>query len=517
MVGTTLSGGVESAITGSVATTAKALASVDPLADPLFPMSLLEARADVGANADPLPLLQVWASRARSQVGRIRYRWTISTWPSFGAVAHIPNRELWTPWRSRDIESIAEDRARFEERLITPLVIAEAVEWLSNLAEVESEAGDLARGFLAESRATVRRDAAAYAQELHAWGDTWALWCFARRPRALRLLHPFALAIAEAYADTTIATGYEAVHETRFPFAGVPLVSASAQLAGGCLALGVHPKLTGALTDWIKDQQRPDGGFGDGDGPSDVLTTLVAADLLAGLDPGWDATAAVAYLTGLQNDRGWWRAYGPESAWLTLEVCRFIERASLPFGDRFTWPEVATASRDRRTGLPRYDYYADLARLCQEVSGLGQATIEVAFLDLAGFGSFNNRHGMAMGDAVLREFGQALASIPGLMAIRDGGDEFLALGAPGDTGLAATLDQFRRDWPARLQASFGDDARVAPRILVATTTGVDLVGTRDDLGRRIADLKTADPVDGLPAEGVLVELTPGDTSRGGGR
>jgi GGDEF domain-containing protein len=271
----------------------------------------------------------------------------------------------------------------------------------------------------------------------------------------------------------------------------------------------VHPKLTGSLTDWVREQQHPDGGFGDGDGPSDVLTTVIAAELLSGLDPDWDPRSAATYLVSRQDERGWWRAYGPESAWLTLEIYQFLRRASRPFADRFRWPEVALTSRDRRTGLPRYDYYADLARLCQEVSGLGRAPIDVAFLDLAGFGSFNNRHGMAMGDAVLREFAQALAGMPGVMAIRDGGDEFLALGAPGGAGLAATLDRFRRDWPKRLRARFGDDARVTSRILVATTTGVRLVATRDDLGRRIAQLKEADPVGGLPPEGVLVSL--GDT------
>lgn len=502
MVGTTSSGVAEDAITGSVAAAGAALASVDPLADPLFPMCLLESRAALGQPADPLPLLREWGSRARSQVGRLRYRWTIDTWPSFG----IGARETWTAWRPRDIEKLAEDRPGFEERLITPLVVAEAIEWLSELADDDGDAGELARGFLVESRTTARRDAAAYAQENHAWGDTWALWCFARRPHALRLLHPFALAIAEAYADTTIAAGRQAVHETRFPFAGVPLVSASAQLASGCLALGVHPKLTGTLTGWVESQQQADGGFGDGDASSDVLTTLVAGDLLGRLDPGWDVAPTAEYLASRQDDRGWWRAYGPEGAWLTLEVYRFLERAALPFAERFSWPEIATTSRDRRTGLPRYDYYADLARLCQEVSGLGRASIEVAFLDLAGFGNFNNRHGMAMGDAVLREFSQSLAAMPGLMAIRDGGDEFLALGAPGGSGLVATLDQFRHDWPARLRSRFGDDARVAPRILAASTTGVDLVETRDELGRRIANLKTADPPDGLPAVGVLVDL-----------
>lgn len=371
----------------------------------------------------------------------------------------------------------------------------------------------MARKLLAECRSTARRDAAVYAHEGHAWGDTWALSRLAARPHALRLLHPFALAIAEAYADTTITSGREAVHGTRYPFAGVPLVSASAQLASGCLALGVHPKLTGSLVDWIKAQQHADGGFGDGDGPSDVLTTLMAERLLAGLDPDWDVSAAAAYLASCQDDRGLWRAYGPETVWLTLEVYRFLRLASRPFAERFEWPEVALTSRDRRTGVPRYDYYADLARLCQEVSGLGTAPIEVAFLDLAGFGVFNNRHGMAMGDAVLREFAQALAAVPGLMAIRDGGDEFLALGTPGGEGLASKLDTFRRDWPRTLRSRFGAEARVMPRIIVASTSGGALVQARDELGRRIAALKLADPKDGLPAEGVLQDVGSADGSR----
>jgi GGDEF domain-containing protein len=506
MVGMTISGEVDDPATTAVSAAVAALGAVDPLSDPLFPMTLLGARRAAGRPSDPLPLLRLWASRARSQSRRLRYRWTISAWPSLDHPAHLAQRESWAPWRPRDVARIAEDRAGFEDRLIAPLVIAEAIEWLSECALSDGEVGELARTLLAESRSTARRDAAGYAQEAHALGDTWALWCFARHPHVLRLLHPFALAIAEAYADTTVARERDGVYETRFPFAGVQLVSASAMLAGGCLAIGIHPKLTGSMTDWIEGQQRPDGGFGDGDGPSDVLTTLVAADLLCGLDPGWDVSRASRYLAARQDPNGWWRAYGPESAWLTLEVVRFLERESRPFADRFRWPEVATASRDRRTGLPRYDYYADVARLCQEVSGLGRAPVEVAFLDLAGFGVFNNRHGMAMGDAVLREFAQALAAMPGLMAIRDGGDEFLALGAPGGKGLAATLDRFRTEWPGQLSARFGSDARVAPRILVAATTGRDLVQTRDHLGRRIAHLKSADPVGGLPPEGVLVDL-----------
>ena len=507
MVGMTVSGRVDDSTSTAVSAARAALLSVDPLADPLFPMTLLGARRDAGLPADPWPLLHLWSTRALSQSRRLRYRWTISAWPSLDNPAHLAPRESWVPWRPRDVAKVAEDRAGFEERLITPLVIAEALEWISECGTVDGEVGELARTFLAESKATARRDAAGYAQEVHAGADTWALWCFARHPHVLRLLHPFALAIAEAYADTTIAHGGDAVRGTRFPFAGVPLVSASAMLAGGCLALGVHPKLTGSLADWIAGQQHADGGFGDGDGPSDVLTTLAAADLLCGLDPAWDVSPAVAFLTAGQDPRGWWRAYGPETVWLTVEIVRFLERARRPFAERFRWPEVATINRDRRTELPRYDYYADLARLCQEVSGLGRAPVEVAFLDLAHFGEFNNAHGMAAGDAALREFGQALNATPGILAIRDGGDEFLVLGAPGASGLVATLDGFRQDWPARLRARFGDDARVAPRILVAGTTGRNLVDTRDYLGLEIADLKMRDPVGGIPAEGVLVDRT----------
>ena len=133
----------------------------------------------------------------------------------------------------------------------------------------------------------VRRDAANWVQELHAWSDTWALWALARRPSALGALHPFALAIADAYAAAARRAGGR-VLGTRYPYHLVPLVSGSAQLATGLVALGFHPKLVGTLAGWVGAEQRDDGGWGDGAYPSDVLTTLVAADLLATLDPTYD-------------------------------------------------------------------------------------------------------------------------------------------------------------------------------------------------------------------------------------
>ena len=69
----------------------------------------------------------------------------------------------------------------------------------------------------------------------------------ARRPGALTLLYPFASAIAGSYAASAQRAGGK-VLGTRFPFHDVALVSGSAQLASGLVALGVHPNLTGVLS-----------------------------------------------------------------------------------------------------------------------------------------------------------------------------------------------------------------------------------------------------------------------------
>ena len=60
-------GGVDPSIASSLAAAAEVLAGIDPLADPLFPMTLLTARAVLGRPADPSPLLREWvAASARS-------------------------------------------------------------------------------------------------------------------------------------------------------------------------------------------------------------------------------------------------------------------------------------------------------------------------------------------------------------------------------------------------------------------------------------------------------------------
>jgi len=388
------------------------------------------------------------------------------------------------------------------ERLITPLVLADSLDLLASVVEGDGPSRRLAATILDESLPRARRDAAAWVQELHTWADTWALWAIARRAGALTLLYPFASAIAESYASTARRNG-DLVLGTRFPFHDVPLVSGAAQLAVGLVALGVQPNLAGSLTAWVRAAQHPDGGWGDGDGPTDVLTTFVAADLLASLDPDFEPQATADVFARSQRMDGWWRACGPEATWLTVEIIEWIRRADEPFARRFSWPHVAITNRDRRTGLPYYGYLSDLARLYEAVPGIARAQVELAFIDLAGFGAFNNAHGMEMGDRVLRSFGQAIARIEGCIAIRDGGDEFIVMGPPTATGLRALMAAFRGDWAREFASTYGVEA-VAPRVLTLGTTGGSIVEARNDLGRRIGQLKRELLVVG--PDGVQVDL-----------
>jgi GGDEF domain-containing protein len=439
------------------------------------------------------------------ETGAIRYRWAInprfiSEWPSWiGSPTH------WCAWRPRDVAAWTERPQRageVVERLLTPLILADNLQLLVDSSARTDACGDLARDFLDEALPKARRDAAGWVLEIRAWADTWALWAMTRRSGSLNLLYPFAAAIADSYAASA-RRAEGVVLGTRFPFHGVPLASASAQLASGLVALGVHPNLAGSLTSWVHAQQHADGAWGDADGPSDLLTTLVAAELLAGLDPAYDPLTTASWFATAQRTDGWWRACGPEATWLTVEIVGWLLRADRPFAERFNWPHLAVTNRDRRTGLPFYGYFSDLERLFDAVPGLRSAPIDVAFIDLAGFGEFNNGFGMEQGDRVLRTFAQALARIEGSMAIRDGGDEFIVLGPPTGAGLCDRLAAFRQDWALEFADTYGHGV-VAPRVLTVTTTGARIVDARNELGRRISSLKKDQPVVG--ATGVQIDL-----------
>ena len=132
------------------------------------------------------------------------------------------------------------------------------------------------------------------------------------------------------------------------------------------------PNLVGELARNVASSQQIDGGFSDAGGPSDVVTTLAAATLLAQLDPDFDPTPTSRWLADRQDEWGWWHGYGPETTWLTVELVTWLGRSSTTFAERFAWPHAALAERDRRTGLPFYGYYTDLHRLFSEVAGLSQ-------------------------------------------------------------------------------------------------------------------------------------------------
>jgi GGDEF domain-containing protein len=482
------------------------LARLELGADPLFPTAILRGRELVGSPLDDRPLLAAWQSGRTRETGAIRYHWAVD--PRFaGAMpAWIGPQESWVPSRRGDAEALADSPDRqplFTARLVTPLVLADMLELLGRAIRREDDTSELARGYLEEAFPKLRRDAANWVQELHAWGDTWALWALARRPSALGALHPFALAIADAYAAAARRGGGR-VLGTRYPYHGIPLVSASAQLATGLVALGFHPILVGSLASWIRAEQRDDGGWGDGEHPSDVLTTLTAADLLATLAPTFDPVLTVAWFARAQRPDGWWRAFGPESTWLSVEILGWLLEAGRPFADRFRWPHLALTNRDRRTGLPFYAYFSDLERLFARVPGLATCDVEVAFLDLAGFGTFNNAFGMARGDEALAAFARALDGIPDSMAIRDGGDEFIVVGTPTATGLPGRLAEFRAAWPRIFAETFGDAGIVAPRVLTAVTAGRDLVAARNALGLEVGAVKHRYP--SVDRAGIQVDL-----------
>jgi GGDEF domain-containing protein len=376
----------------------------------------------------------------------------------------------------------------FEERLTVPLIVAEATELLLELDHPR------ARAILEEAEPALRRDLAQRALARHAWTDTFALACAVRCPRATERLRPLLVALATTYAEEAHRSG-GSVRGLRFPFHDKPLASASAHLGAGLLRLGLDIPLLARLTERVRSALGPSGAWSDAGGPDDVMTTLACAELLSALDPGFDPTSTAHWLVERQRQDGLWVALGPEAPWLTWRAAAWLVAAGQPFAQRFVFPMLSPADRDRKTGLPFYSYFDDLGRLFGAVSELAASTVELAFLDLAGFRAFNNARGQDLGDEVLAELARALREIAAAVVVRDGGDEFLVLGAPTRTGLAESLDAFRRVWPERFRARFGEGAPVVSRVLVTGGRGGELRAMRERLGRSLGLLKTG-PVPG---------------------
>ena len=458
------------------------------LADPIIAAALRFARRR-GERVRASQLLAAYDRRSSASSGPDRgLPWGFDD--DGGPASPIYARRADAPvhWRPREAERLAADPGGYARWLVEPIAQVQTLELLAELAETPNPKG--------EAAAPIRRDLlpqveAAFALHVAAddpWRDLFALWQLTDAPHTLNDLWFLATAIAYRYA--TIARRVAGPVIGTGPFEGEQLVSASAALGTVLWQLRIYPSLVPELVDHVADRIRADGGWGDPGQPTDILTTLAAADLLIGLDPDFDPRRTVAWFAHAQEPEGWWRALDPEVPWLTAAVVEWLERAARPFVERFRWPGALKLDLDRRTQLPSYAWFADLARSIQEVPGLARATWEIAFVDLAGFGKFNTDNGQAKGDEVIGAFGRALGRIPSTRAIRDGGDEFIVIGAPGDSNLLERLDAFRGMWLAEFIDTFGSEPNpVRPRITVSSSTGRDLAAVRERLGRRIGEMK----------------------------
>ncbi len=461
-----------------------------------FKGALLRACAAIGTPRDPSSLLAFWSSREPgSPRSEARYRWEISHRVGVAMPPWAPDKHAWHAWRAGEEARARNDIFEFESRLVVPMIATENVELLASLRD-----DPRAAALLGETAAILRRDFARHVQMNEAWEDTFALWCVVRRPHALALLHPIAVAVAACYA----AGRDGPVRGARFPYFDRPLASASAQLASALLTLGSDLELVAKLGEFVSQSRAPSGAWGDAGDPEDVLTTLACADLLSQIDPTFDAGPTVRWLASVQRHDGLFAALGPDAPWLTAEVAAWASSAMQPFDARFRWPHRSIALSDLKTGLPSFAYFVELASLFRTLPGLAATGTDVAFIDLIGFRAFNNRFGQDAGDEVLRVFGAAVSEIPSAATIRDGGDEFLVVGAPCRRSLLDDLDAFRKRWPALFVARFGEVPPVAPRILVRRGECGELRAMRERLGQEITTLKGI----ATDHEGILRESAP---------
>jgi GGDEF domain-containing protein len=483
------------------------LATASAADDPLAAATISFARRH-GIDADAASLLAAWANRRTSPVDPGQaYPWRMP----FDAEAGSPDyaREHSSRrvhWRPGEADWLQRDPTGYGRRIFLPLAIAESVDLLAELSDGAGAVGDTAKRVLAELMPAVEADVATFIQAGDAWRDTIALWALVRRPRALALLHPLAVGIATRYATLATRTA-GLVCATQYPFAPRPLVSASAQLASALWTLGVHGRLVPGVLAHIALTESATGGWHDPGQPDDVLTTLVAADLLTTLDPSFDPTPTIAFLARAQErPAGWWRALDPEVPWLTSAIVEWLETATTPFADRFRWPALQAWDRDRKTRIGGFAHFSALARAFADVPTLAAAPLSLAFCDLIRFREFNNARGQEEGDRLLRRFAEVLDSVPRARPIRDGGDEFLVIGAPTGGSLVDSLSELLARWRTVVAAEFPGAPPVAPRIVVAATTGGRLLASREQLGRAIGRAK--DLREAIEGGGILLELPP---------
>lgn len=464
----------------------------DPLAvaDPMLAASILARRA-IGNHVNVTPLLN-YLSRREQVADRHdwrRYPWILGIKADPGDPAYGGRPVNWRP---REAFWLRSNPTQFAGRIMAPALLAVHLQlWSEVTLEPDEEQAARAAALLRRALPVAEDDVADWIAADDPWRDTFAIWQLSGRPLALIHLRDLMQALAQRYGRVAVRSG--AVRGIRFPFFGDPLASASAQLALGLWRLGTYPSVIPGLYALTKAMRRPSGGWQDGSQPEDVLTSLAAADLLATLDPTFDPEPTIRFFERRQEPAGWWRALGPEVPWLTASVTDWMRRATGAFVRRFAWPQVAPAVRDRNTGLATMAFFDDIAVAVAGLPDLAGLPVEFAFIDLAGFGTFNTTFGQVAGDRALRLYAKALAEIPDALVIRDGGDEILVIGLPTATTLERQLDGFLASWPGKAQQLGIAPGGVVPRVVITSDRADHLREARNRLGLAIGWLKKEVP------------------------
>lgn len=468
--------------------------------NPFRPAVLRWAAAN-GRPTDPEPLLDALErSRIGGRGGARRYRWSF---PVAGWI-DVDDRLRWRP---AERELAERDGARQAARLWVPPVLVEHVEWLDRLGRGGDDplhVAARARDLLAEALTTVEDDVAVRVAGADTWGDTFLLWAFARRPRALARVPGLISAIASRYAARAARTR-GLVHGRTYPFFDVAMPSATAHLASAAARTGEGLEVVAPAVEWLRAERHPDGSWGDPRQPGDLLTTIAVAELLGMLDPSFEPSSVLDAIERLVVAHGGRpELIGPEWPWLAGEVLAFAAWSARPFRERFRWPHVPEWMIDVRLRVPRFEAYLVDARLFEGIPGLTELPIECGFIDLAGFGAWNTAHGQAAGDELLALLTAQLRGVPESRTIRDGGDEFLVLGAPMSDGLGARLEHLFARWPDVSRARYPDLPVVPLRAALGSGPAGGLRTLRETLGRAIGVIKHEHP--SPPPEGVIRRL-----------
>ena len=467
------------------------------LDDPFRPAILRWAAAS-GRRADHEAVLAHLERMSAGGRGTRRFRWSLPV----GRWIPLQRRDRWRPAEHEMAERHPNEHAA---RLWLPPVVVEHLAWLAELA-AGPDAGVAARArtLLDEATPVVEDVVAGAVGGSDPWGDTFLLWSFARSPRALAPVRGLVLALAARYAARAGRTA-GVVQGRTFPFFDQTMPSATAHLGTASAALGEGVGWVDEQLAYLRAERRPDGGWGDPKQGSDLLTTVAAARLLGSIDPSFDPATGFGPLQALAMASGARPSLiGPEWPWITAELVGYLDWAPLPFTERFRWPNVAPAAMDERVGVPRFEGYLMLADLFRAVPALGRGTVDVAFIDLANFGHWNSEHGQAAGDDLLALLTTQLRGLPRSRTYRDGGDEFLIVGAPGTEDLETNLRALCAAWPAVSREAFPGLPVVPIRGVVSSEAAAKLRAARERQGVGIGRLKERHP--NPPETGVIQRL-----------